>query len=142
MCVREKTDTPQTKFTNSREVRDALWSLIGDADREHFVILILNTKNQINAVHTVSIGNLSQTLVHPREVFKAAILGNAASIILAHNHPSGDPTPSRDDELITSRLRRAGNLLGINLLDHVILGDEEQFFSFADEGQLGQKMEP
>ena len=91
------------------------------ADREHFICLHLNARNQINAVETVSIGSLNASLVHPREVFKAAILNNAASVILAHNHPSNDPAPSREDIDLTRRMVQAGEIMGIEVLDHMIV---------------------
>lgn len=92
--------------------------------QEVFGIVILNTKNKIVAVHEVSRGALNSSLVHPREVFKPAILHNAAAIICFHNHPSGDPEPSRDDIEITKRLVEAGKIMGIGILDHIIVGDE------------------
>jgi DNA repair protein RadC len=92
--------------------------------QEVFGILILNTKNKIVAVHEVSRGALNGSLVHPREVFKPAVLHNAAAIICFHNHPSGDPKPSREDAEITRRLVEAGKILGIEILDHIIVGDE------------------
>ena len=106
-------------------------------DREHFVILLLDQKNQVIGLHTVSIGSLTVSIVHPRECFKPAILSNAASIICGHNHPSGDCQPSREDRALTQRLVEAGKLLGISVLDHVIIGDgTSAYFSFADEGLL------
>ena len=102
---------------------------------EHFLILCLNTKNKIAGVHTVSIGSLNASLVHPREVFKAAILNNANGIICLHNHPSGDPEPSRDDIEITHRLANAGNILGINVLDHIIIGDG-RYISLKEQGMM------
>jgi DNA repair protein RadC len=104
-------------------------------DREHFLTLVLDGKNRVLGFEIVSVGTLTASLVHPREVFKAAILANAAAIIVAHNHPSGDPTPSAEDRAITQRLKDAGELLGIRLLDHVILGDPG-YYSFADSGEL------
>ncbi len=92
--------------------------------QEVFGILILNTKNKIVAVHEVSRGTLSASMVHPREVFKLAVLHNAAAIICFHNHPSGDPKPSRDDIEITERLVEAGKIMGIEILDHIIVGDD------------------
>ena len=92
-------------------------------DREHFRVGILNTKNQVLAVETVSVGSLNSSLVHPREVFKPAVLKSAAAVILLHNHPSGDPTPSGEDLEITRRLAEAGKLIGIEVLDHIIIGD-------------------
>ncbi len=94
---------------------------MGDLDREHFVAVHLDIKNRVRSWEIVSIGHLSAALVHPREVFKAAILANAASVALLHNHPSGDPEPSREDIDLTRRLIRAGELLGIPVLDHVVV---------------------
>ena len=91
---------------------------------EHFCILCLNAKNKIIGVHTISIGSLNAAIVHPREVFKAAMLNNASSIICLHNHPSGDPEPSWDDIETTRRLVEAGEIIGINVLDHVIIGEQ------------------
>jgi DNA repair protein RadC len=106
-------------------------------DREHFIVLMLDQKNKVIGIHTVSIGSLTASVVHPREVFKPAILSNAAAIILAHNHPSGQPQPSQEDRVLTVRLVTAGKLLGISILDHVIIGDgTSAYFSFADEGLL------
>lgn len=93
-----------------------------NCDREHFIVAYLNRKGALNAVCTISIGGLYSSIVHPREVFKPAILTSSASIILIHNHPSGDPTPSPEDVEITRKLIEAGNILGINVLDHVIIG--------------------
>ena len=104
-------------------------------DREHFLMLALDGKNRVLGFEIVSIGTLTASLVHPREVYKAAILANAAAIVVAHNHPSGDPTPSAEDRAITQRLKQAGELLGITLLDHVILG-HEKYYSLADAGEL------
>lgn len=92
-------------------------------DREHFRALLLNTRHQVIRVATVSVGGLSSAPVHPREVFKDAIRHGAAAIIVVHNHPSGDPEPSRDDVAITEQLRAAGRLVGIEVLDHIVIGD-------------------
>lgn len=83
----------------------------------------------------MSVGSLTASVVHPREVFKPAILSNAANILICHHHPSGDPIPSNEDRAITGRLVEAGKLMGISIIDHVVLGDE-RYFSFADEGLL------
>lgn len=99
-------------------------AFLAGVDREHFIVLLLDTKNKVTGINTVSIGTLSSSVVHPREVFKPAILANAAGIILAHNHPSGDPTPSREDIEVTRQLIEAGKLLQIPVLDHVVLGDD------------------
>lgn len=118
-----------------KDAVDVLKEYIGNEDREHFVVMMLSTKNTINAIHTASIGSLSSAIVHPREVFKAAIVANASSIILGHNHPSGDPTPSSEDIEVTKRLRDVGDLIGIDVLDHVIVGDE-RFYSLKERGLL------
>lgn len=104
-------------------------------DREHFVILHLDSRNRVTGHETVSIGSLNASIVHPREVFKGAILVSAASIICLHNHPSGDLTPSREDITMTNRLKEAGDLLGIEVLDHLIVS-HEGFISFKDKGLL------
>ena len=104
-------------------------------DREQFVVCGLDAKHRMIGINIVSIGSLSLSIVHPREVFKALILMNAAAWLRAHNHPSGEITPSREDLALTKRLREAGELLGITLLDHLILG--EGCYSFADQGWPG-----
>lgn len=101
--------------------------------KEHFVCLFLNTKNHVIAEETLSMGSLNGSIVHPREVFRAAIKRSSAAIICVHNHPSGDPTPSTDDIEVTQRLVEAGQLLGIEVLDHVIIGDQ-RFVSLKQEG--------
>ncbi len=109
--------------------------LLMPADKEVFFLLSLNTKNGIIAIRTISIGSLNANIVHPREVFKAAIFDSAAHIIVAHNHPSGDPTPSREDIEITKKLVETGNIIGITLLDHVIIGENRQF-SMKESGHI------
>ena len=113
----------------------ALVALLQDEPGEVFAILCLSTKHRVIAYHEVSRGTLDATLVHPREVFKAALLSNTASIILTHNHPSGDPTPSPDDHYLTRRLVDAGGLIGVEVLDHIIVGDG-RYFSFREGGRL------
>ncbi|RAK21387.1 DNA replication and repair protein RadC [Anoxybacillus vitaminiphilus] len=103
--------------------------------QEHFVALYLNTKNQVIHRKTVFIGSLNASIVHPREVFKEAIKRSAASIICAHNHPSGDPTPSREDIEVTKRLVECGRMIGIELLDHLIIGDRK-FVSLKEKGYV------
>jgi DNA repair protein RadC len=102
-------------------------------DREHFKIILLNTKNHVLQTHTVSIGSLNASVVHPRECFRPAIAAQAAAIILVHNHPSGDVEPSAEDVSLTRRLMSAGDLLGIKVLDHVIIGGNK-YFSIVDKG--------
>jgi len=104
-------------------------------DREHFEALLLNTKNQVLAKETISIGTLNSSAIHPRELFKAAIRRSAAGVILLHNHPSGDPTPSRQDIEVTGRLIEAGNIIGIQVLDHLVIGDN-RFTSFKAKGLI------
>lgn len=89
--------------------------------REHFVVLLLNARHEVEAIETISIGSLNASIVHPREVFLPAVKASAASLVLVHNHPSGDPEPSEEDLTITRRLVEAGELLGIGVLDHVII---------------------
>lgn len=103
--------------------------------QEHFVVVFLDTKNYIIAKKTIFIGSLNKAIVHPREVFKEAIKRSAASVICAHNHPSGDPTPSEQDIGLTHRLYEAGELIGIKVLDHLIIGDD-QFVSLKEKGYL------
>jgi len=112
-----------------------LLPLLDGLDREHFVVLALDARNRPIGANTVSIGSLSASLVHPREIFKFAILANASSLILAHNHPSGDTAPSRDDIELTRRLVDAGTLIGIEVLDHLVIGGEE-FFSLKEKGLM------
>ena len=108
---------------------DTMRQLLEDEPSEVFAILCLSTKLRVLAYHEVSRGSLDTALAHPREVYRAAILANAASIILVHNHPSGDPTPSPDDVALTHRLRSAGAVLGIDVLDHLVIGDG-RYYSF------------
>ena len=107
-----------------------------DADKEHFVLLAMNNKNRVNGFKVVSTGSLTASLVHPREVWRAALHLSAAAVVLVHNHPSGDPVPSQEDQEITRRLKETGDMLGIRVLDHVVLGDDGRFYSFSDRGLL------
>ncbi len=101
--------------------------------KEHFVLVSFDTRNNIIGIDTISIGTLNASLVHPRELFEIAIRKHAASVIIAHNHPSGDPDPSDEDIRVTSKLIEAGKLLGIQVLDHIIVGNNT-FYSFSEEG--------
>ncbi|RDI44150.1 RadC family protein [Falsibacillus pallidus] len=103
--------------------------------QEHFVCLYLNTKNQVLHRQTIFVGSLNASIVHPREVFKEAFRRSAASIICAHNHPSGDPSPSREDIEVTKRLAECGKIIGIDILDHLIIGDKK-FISLKEKGYL------
>lgn len=123
---------PRT-IRSSRDCAAVLTALLQDEPCEVFGILCLTTRRRVIAYHEVSRGSLDTTIVHPREVFKAALLANASAIILCHNHPSGDPLPSADDRGITQRLRTAGDILGIDVLDHLVIGDG-RYVSFTDAG--------
>jgi len=103
--------------------------------QEHFVCLYLNTKNQVLHRQTVFVGSLNASIVHPREVFREAFRRSAASLICFHNHPSGDPTPSREDIEVTKRLAECGKMLGIDMLDHIIIGDQK-FISLKEKGYV------
>jgi DNA repair protein RadC len=103
--------------------------------KEHFICLFLNTKNQVISRETLSVGTLNASLVHPREVFRAAIKCSSASLICVHNHPSGDPAPSPEDIGLTKRLMEAGELVGIDVLDHIIIGDN-RFVSLKEQGLM------
>jgi len=129
--------TPRPQFRQSHDVADLLWQFLSEVDREHFVVILVDRKNRLIGIHTVSVGSLTASVVHPREVFKVAILSNAAAILCGHNHPSGDPQPSGEDCSLTRRLVQAGAILGIDVLDHVIIGDgAADYYSFADHGRL------
>ncbi|MBA3472113.1 MAG: DNA repair protein RadC [Rubrobacter sp.] len=116
------------------DVARLLRGRIANLDRENFVVVLLNTKNEVIETSTVSVGTLGASLVHPREVFKPAVRASAASVILAHNHPSGKVEPSREDREVTRRLGEAADILGIEVLDHVIVGDG--YFSMKENGML------
>lgn len=102
-----------------------LKEIIGDADRENFACLYLDRKNKVISAEIISVGTLDSCIVHPREVFKAACILNAASIIVAHNHPSGDVSPSTEDLTLTQTLKNADKIMGITILDHIIIGDDK-----------------
>ena len=126
---------PNRKITSPTDGKVLFEMVLKDMDKEHFVVVCLNTKNEVNSIEIVSVGSLNASIVHPREVFKAAILSNAASVIVCHNHPSDHVGPSPDDISITNRLVEAGKLLGIPVIDHIILGGDA-VYSFKEEGRL------
>lgn len=115
------------------DVADLVMEEMRSLDREHFRIMHLSTRNNVLGISAVSVGSLNSSIVHPRECFKEAIRRNANSVILLHNHPSGDPTPSREDLDITRRLTEGGKILGIEILDHVIIG-EKRYVSLKEQG--------
>lgn len=121
------------QINNPRDVANILMPDLRYLKKETLKSLLLDSKNRILSIRTVSIGDLSSSIVHPREVFKDAVIASSASIIIAHNHPSGDPNPSIEDINITKRLMSAGELLGIELLDHIVIGDGT-FVSIKERG--------
>jgi DNA repair protein RadC len=125
---------PSQRYTAPRQVFDTFKFLMQET-KEMFITLHLDGKNRIICMDLVSIGSLNQSIVHPREVFKTACLSNAAAIILVHQHPTGDPSPSSEDIAITRRLKEAGEIMGIKVLDHIIIGDGE-YLSFVERGLL------
>ena len=122
------------KISKPKDVVELIRYFLNERDREVFLVIALDTKNQPSAVNICSVGTVNSAIVHPREVFKMAILANATNIIIAHNHPSGIATPSSNDIKITKRLRDAGSILGIDILDHVIIGSDfnDEYYSFKE----------
>lgn len=135
LMVREKGERPTRKITSSRDAFELLKGM-ARLDREHFVVLHLDVKGTCLGIETVSIGTVSASLVHPREVLKGCILSNSAKFMVAHNHPSGDPEPSDEDIAVTKRLADAGQLVGIPLIDHIIIGGDA-FVSLKQRGIVG-----
>ena len=127
--------TPPSSIRSPEDVRRLLLERLRHEEREHFFTVLLNTKNHCLGIEEVSVGSLNSSIVHPREVFRAAIRRSAAALIIAHNHPSGDCTPSREDMDVTRRLTEAGRLIGIDVLDHVIFGDGV-ILSFKEKGLM------
>ena len=127
-----------SKLSNSREAQAIIRKLIktyGQSDREQFCVALLNNKNEVVGLNIVSTGAVSFAHVHPREVLKPAILANATAMILCHNHPSSDVSPSREDESITARIIKAAHIIGIKVHEHLIISMwDERYFSFADAG--------
>ncbi|TWJ19765.1 JAB domain-containing protein [Geobacter argillaceus] len=125
---------PKTRLTAPRQVWE-MFRFLGRESKEWMLVLLLDGKNRLSAVDVCSIGSLNQSIVHPREIFKSALLASAAAIILVHNHPSGDTSPSREDLEISKRLKEASDILGIKLLDHIVIGEDE-FTSFVERGLM------
>lgn len=124
---------PVRRFSSPQLVFET-FSYLRKECKEHFIALHLDGKNRIACIDQISVGSMNQSIAHPREVFKTALLSSAAGLILIHNHPTGDPAPSSEDLAITRRLKEAGDLLGIAVLDHIIIGDT--YVSFAERGLL------
>lgn len=128
----------KVSLSSAEEVVEYVYPLLAELDREHFYVFALNTKNHLIRVFEVSIGTLDASIVHPREVFKSALLASAAALVLVHNHPSGDPEPSKSDRLTTNKLIKAGELLGIPILDHIVVGTSGRWESIVN-GNKGKK---
>ncbi len=124
----------RTQITSPQEARNIFTSYLEGLDREHFVVMLLDTKNKVIGLNTVSIGTVNSALVTARETFKPALLANATAVILGHNHPSGDPTPSPEDVTITRQLVKAGKVLDIEVLDHLIIGEAGRYRSLKESG--------
>lgn len=133
--VREAVLEPEKYIANVDDAVETVKKFISSFDREVTAVINLNAKGRILNMQLVSMGSLMQSTVDPGSVYKAALLSNAASIILFHNHPSGDPTPSEEDTNVTKRLEEAGRILGVELLDHIIAGRDE-YYSFSVENEL------
>lgn len=140
LTVRDKPVVPvaleqfKSRLSSSEKVFRAFTSL-NERDVEQFIALHLDTGNAVRSIHVVSTGIVNASLVHCREVFRAAIINGASKIIVLHNHPSGSPSPSKEDESITEKLVKAGKIIGIAVVDHIIVGGST-YYSFADEGRL------
>ena len=128
--------SPRATISTPEDVVALCSAQLRGLDREHFWCLSLNTKNRLLRMAEVSIGSLNASIVHPRELFKEAVKVSAASIVLVHNHPTGDPTPSGADVQLTRRLVKAGDVLGIEVLDHVVIGDGGEHSSLRDLGLM------
>jgi DNA repair protein RadC len=127
--------SPKFKINSPEDVYRRLYPTMRELKKEHFIELCLDTKNQVIREDTISIGSLNANVVHPREVFRTALIESASSIIVSHNHPSGDPIPSREDIEITKKLVETGKIMGISVLDHVIIGDGKHF-SMKEAGHI------
>ena len=125
----------QTPVSTPEEAVDLITREFSDLDREVFMILNMTCHLQVINLDVCSVGTLNYTVVHPRDVFKSSILSNASSVLLIHNHPSGDPSPSAEDSAVTEQVRQAGELTGIRLADHIIIGDTT-YYSFKEWGIL------
>ena len=123
-----------------RQLASYLLPQYGAAAVEQFGIVMLDTKQRLIRIRILSVGSLDSTVVHPREVFREAAAASAAAIVLFHNHPSGDPSPSPDDLLLTTRMVNAGDIMGIDVVDHLILADQ-RYFSLVEAGRLTPRME-
>jgi DNA repair protein RadC len=133
----EKKIVGRDHLNNSRELFDYLYHTLRDKGRERFVAIFLNTRNEVVTMETMFEGTLTASQVYPREVIQAALKNRAAAVIFAHNHPSGDPEPSKDDLAVTRRLVYACRVMGVQVHEHIVIG-ENRYFSFADQGYISQ----
>ena len=136
--LRGVAERPQLVFP--RQVAAYLLPQYGAGSVEQFGILMLDTKQRVIRIKIIAVGSVDMTVVHPREVFREAVAASGAVIVLFHNHPSGDPTPSHDDFLLTSRMVQAGEIIGIDVIDHIILADQ-RYFSFVEAGRMRPAVE-
>jgi len=136
--IRTALERPQ--YLTPQQLACYLLPQYGAASVEQFGIVMLDTKHRLIRVKVVAVGSLDSAVVYPREVFRAATTASAAAIVLFHNHPSGDPRPSKDDLLLTYRMLRAGDIMGIDVIDHLILADQ-RYYSLAEAGELTARVE-
>jgi len=127
---------PEFPVRDSAGAARYIWGVIGDQPVEKFGVLLLDGRHRAIGLQVVSVGTLTASLVHPREVFRGAIMKGCAAMILAHNHPSGEPSPSAEDRTITKRLREAGEILGIAVIDHIIVASPTVYCSAKEEGWI------
>lgn len=132
-CIVVRKERSIKKIRSPEDIAGLMIPEMRELDREHFKAVLLNTKNGIIRIVTVAVGSLNAALVHPREIFKAAVIASAAGMILVHNHPTGNPEPSREDRDLTIRFVRCGELMGIELVDHIIIGGDD-FVSMRERG--------
>ncbi|MEN8648626.1 JAB domain-containing protein [Bacillus toyonensis] len=130
-----KFDFDQQQIKSPEIAAEVARHYIGDEDREVFFVICLDTKNNINAIHRAHVGSINSSVIHPREIFKCALLNNSFSVMFFHNHPSGDPTPSPQDIEVTKRLKECGLILGVEVLDHIIIG-KHRFVSLRERGHM------
>ena len=135
--VRDRADRPQ--LATPRQLAAYLLPQYGGGPVEKFGLVLLDTKHRLLRISLISVGSLDATVVHPREVFREATSARAAAIVLFHNHPSGDPTPSTDDSVLTTRMVNAGDIMGIEVLDHLILADQ-RYYSFIESGKMQPRL--
>jgi DNA repair protein RadC len=131
--VRESEPIEPIALRGSGDVYNLLKDEVASWDRERFLTLLLDNKHVLIGIEEASVGCLTSAVVHPREIFKSIILASAAAFMMVHNHPSGDPTPSKEDIEITRRLREVGELMGVRVLDHIVIG-KGRYVSFVDDG--------